>query len=114
MAIAAGSGITPIVSIAKSLSNDTEMHLFYGNKSEEDALFLDDLKNLAQLKMTNFLSREEKVGFRAGRIDKTTFTEIIKADLDLLKSSIFYICGPEQMIMDIQETLLFFGVAAKK
>ena len=114
VAIAAGSGITPIVSIAKSLSNDTEMHLFYGNKSEEDALFLDDLKNLAQLKMTNFLSREEKVGFSSGRIDKTTFTEIIKADLDLLKSSIFYICGPEQMIMDIQETLLFFGVADKK
>ena len=114
VAIAAGSGITPIVSIAKSLSNDTEMHLFYGNKSEEDALFLNDLLKLPQLKITNFLSQEKKDGFKSGRIDKTTFTEIIKADLNLLKAAVFYLCGPEQMIMDIQEILLFFGVPAKK
>lgn len=114
VAIAAGSGITPIVAISKSIKNDAEMTLFYGNKSINETLFSDELTNLTQVKVTHFLSQETQVGYNSGRINKAVFTELIKADLDLLKADTFFICGPEKMITDIKETLLFFGVPEKK
>lgn len=114
IAIAAGSGITPIMSILKSLKNGVDLKLFYGNKSIDETLFSDELANLPDVNVTHFLSQETQDGFKSGRIDKIAFTEIIKSNLDLLKADTFIVCGPEKMIIDIKETLLFFGVAEKK
>jgi len=49
-----------------------------------------------------------------GRITKESFTEQIKANLDLLKADAFFLCGPEQMILDVKEALELFGVAKAK
>lgn len=115
VAFAAGSGITPILSIAKSLANGNgEMNLFYGNKSQDSILFNDELTNLAHLKTTQFLSQEDKEGFKKGRLDKENISEIIKQDIDILKADAFFLCGPEEMIKAGVDTLKMFGVAEDK
>jgi ring-1,2-phenylacetyl-CoA epoxidase subunit PaaE len=113
VAIAAGSGITPIIAIAKALT-DGQVHLIYGNRTKSEAIFLSEIQSLSNIQLAGFLSQEESEGFRAGRIDKANFTEIIKADLNLLKADAFFICGPEGMIHDVKETLKLFGVNDKK
>jgi ring-1,2-phenylacetyl-CoA epoxidase subunit PaaE len=113
VAIAAGSGITPIMSIAKALTNG-KVNLFFGNRTKSDAVFLSEIQSMSNVQFTGFLSQEEVEGFHKGRIDKKTFTEIIKSDLNILKADAFFICGPEGMIQDVKETLKLFGVNDKK
>lgn len=116
VAIAAGSGITPIMSIAKSLeqSTDKSLHLFFGNKTVESTIYKSEIDQLKHCSTTYYLSQEEKEGFQKGRICKESFTEQIKSNLDLLKSDGFYICGPEDMIFDVKDALKTFGVADEK
>jgi len=115
VAIAAGSGITPIMSIAKQLQSvGGNMRLFYGNRTEEDILFNAELNALSSVKSQFALSGETKDGFLSGRIDKELITSLIKNNLDMLRADAFFICGPEQMIMDVKETLSFFGVSDDK
>ena len=115
VAIAAGSGITPIMSIAKSIeNNEGTVQLFYGNRSENEILFKSEIDQLTKTTATHYLSRETKDGYLSGRIEKETFTDVIKSNLDILKSDAFFICGPEEMIMEINETLKTFGVSEDK
>lgn len=115
VAIAAGSGITPIMSIAKSLEEkESKVELFYGNRSENEILFKSEIDALKNTQPNYFLSREKKEGFASGRIEKESFTDIIKANLNILKADAFFICGPEEMILEINETLKMFGVADDK
>ncbi|MBM3184928.1 MAG: 2Fe-2S iron-sulfur cluster binding domain-containing protein [Bacteroidetes bacterium] len=113
VAIAAGSGITPIMSISKALK-DGNVQLFFGNRSKSEAIFLSEIQSMSNVKFTGFFSQEEAAGFHKGRIDKTNFTEIIKADLTILKADAFFICGPEGMIHDVKDTLKLFGINDKK
>jgi ring-1,2-phenylacetyl-CoA epoxidase subunit PaaE len=115
VAIAAGSGITPIVSIAKSLEKiNGKVTLIYGNKFESSIMFKEELNALKNTSIHHFLSQEKKEGSLYGRIDKENLTELIKQHLELLKADGFYLCGPEEMILQAKETLEFFGVAAAK
>ena len=115
VAIAAGSGITPILSIAKAVeTNHGEMHLFYGNRTKSTIIFEKELKELKSIQIVNFLSGEKLEGYEFGRITKESFTAQIKLNLGLLKADAFYICGPEQMILDVSSTLEFFGVTKSK
>lgn len=113
VAIAAGSGITPVMSIAKSMT-DGQIQLFFGNRTKSEAIFLPEIQTLSHVQFTGFLSQEKSEGFRSGRIDKANFTDVIKSDLNLLKADAFFICGPEGMIHDVKETLKLFGVSDKK
>lgn len=118
VAFAAGSGITPIFSIAKAinLSIEGQLMLFYGSKSEKQIIFHEGLKELNSDQITTqfLLSQEEKEGFVSGRLTKEKVSELIKADLDLLKADGFYICGPEEMIVNVSEVLKTFGVPKDK
>ena len=115
VAFAAGSGITPILSIAKSIENtDSKLQLFYGSKSYNEILFRSELENLTNTATTHFLSQELKEGTVNGRIDETTIRNQIKSNLDLLKADSFLICGPEAMIKCVDENLRFFGVSKEK
>ena len=49
-----------------------------------------------------------------GRIDKNTFTSLIKENIEILKNDCFLICGPEEMILSCKETLNFFGLSDEK
>lgn len=113
VAFTAGSGITPICSIAKS-ETQSKMKLFYGNSTPQSAMFLNELSALATVELFPYFSKTviEKAG--AGRFTKETVTEIIKADLSLLNSDGFYLCGPEEMIFNVNEVLTTFGVPKQK
>lgn len=111
VAFAAGSGITPILSMAKSLENtDSHLTLFYGNSSQDQAFFVNDLNALSNTQTHYYFSRETVEGHGTGKFDKQTVSEIIKHDLSLLRAEAFYICGPEAMIVGTKEVLEVFGV----
>lgn len=115
VAIAAGSGITPIISIAKALDKKGgKTQLFYGNRTKSSILFEHEIAGIGSLKTHHYLSGETLDGFSHGRLNKENFTNEIKSNLDILKADAFFICGPEGMIMEISETLKFFGVAESK
>lgn len=115
VAIAAGSGITPIMSMAKAAeASEVQIQLFYGSRSFDQIIFRDTISQLKNTKATHFLSGEVSEGTVNSRINKEIFTDIIKNDLSILKSDAFFLCGPEQMIMDIEEVLKLFGVNESK
>jgi ring-1,2-phenylacetyl-CoA epoxidase subunit PaaE len=112
VAFAAGSGITPILSISKELhKNNGKLRLFYGNRNSSSIMFKSDLEKMnSHIQTSHFLDVEE-AGYQIGPLTKETITSIIKNDLSLLKAEGFYICGPEPMIMAAVETLKLFGVS---
>lgn len=113
--IAAGSGITPILSMIKTMeSKKGASRLLFGNRYCNNIMFQEKIQGLNSVKTTLFLSGEDKNDFRSGRINKDNLTEIIKEDLDLLKADAFFICGPEEMIKEAKNTLTFFGVPENK
>jgi ring-1,2-phenylacetyl-CoA epoxidase subunit PaaE len=114
VAIAAGSGITPILSIAKELNNKATLRLLYGNRTESGIIFKEEIDALNNVNVDYFLSAESKEGFKNGRITKEALTAIIKEDLNILKSDGFFICGPEEMIHETSEVLKNFGVSNSK
>lgn len=99
--IAGGSGITPFMSMCREIFDsrlDRQVHLIYGCRNSESVLFKKELESLA-LSYENFtftlvLSEAEK-GFmgQKGFIDAKCITDLIKD----IKTSTFYICGPQIM-----------------
>jgi len=116
VAIAAGSGITPILSMAHEIekSEGSSMTLLYANRTEQDILFRSKLDGFSNVIKHYYLTQETKEQFRSGRITKESFIDFIKEDLSVLKADGFYICGPEQMIFAVKEALEMFGVSADK
>lgn len=116
VAFAAGSGITPILSMAKffSRAQDAKMLLFYGNRNDETIMFKDELDDLENVKVRHILSRQEKEGFEHGRMNADKVRDMIKQDLDILKSKGFFLCGPEEMILNVSDVLKTFGVPEDK
>lgn len=115
VAISAGSGITPIMSIAKNCEESgNKLRLFYGNRSLDTIIFKNEIDALQQTNCTHYLSDTPHPDHESGQLDKDTFSGIIKSDLDLLKADCFFICGPEQMIMNTAEVLELFGVSKEK
>lgn len=115
VAFAAGSGITPIMSIIKTVleqEHSTKMVLVYGNKTPNDTIFYQELLQLAEdyedrfaLKFVFSQSNEDNALF--GRIETSTINYIIN---QTERVSLFYICGPETMIQNVENVLLEKGV----
>ena len=120
VAFAAGSGITPIWSMIKSvLDNEpgSKFVLFYGNKTSDSIIFKNEIDSLTgdRLSVYHILSREETGNsITNGRIDKNKATELLKSNLDLLKSKAFFMCGPEEMIFNVKDVLQTLGVSEDK
>jgi ring-1,2-phenylacetyl-CoA epoxidase subunit PaaE len=115
VAFAAGSGITPILSMAKVLnSRSGKIHLFYGNRKQDSMMFHADLTALENVNLVPYLSAEILDGYKSGRLDKEAISNEIKANLSLLKADAFFLCGPEEMIKDGIEVLALFGVPKEK
>lgn len=121
-AFVAGSGITPIMSIAKTVLEDNTNSTFvlvYGNKSYEETMFYTELVKL-QLNYTNrffayFINsqiREEDSLF--GRIETATVNYVVKNKHKDIAFDAFYLCGPEQMINNVTDTLKENNIAADK
>jgi ring-1,2-phenylacetyl-CoA epoxidase subunit PaaE len=113
--IAAGSGITPILSMAKTIEKASgSAVLLYGNRSDQQMMFASTLANLSKTEKHYYLSKENKDGFLAGRLDMETLKLFFKENLTLLRADGFYICGPEPMIKGAIDALKFYGVSDEK
>jgi ring-1,2-phenylacetyl-CoA epoxidase subunit PaaE len=119
---AAGSGVTPILSIAKEvLKNEpkSSVTFIYGNKGFNDVIFreeLEELKNkyLTRISIVHVFSRENLGNkLQKGRIDKPKTIALYSAFLNNSKIDEAYLCGPEQMILDVKEALSEKGMDAK-
>jgi len=114
VAFAAGSGITPIMSIMKAVLEaepKSNFTLFYGNKHVASIIFREEieaLKNqyLERLNVHYLLSREIlEAPLLNGRIDKEKCEKIYQQLLDVETVDEVFVCGPEPMIFAVQESL---------
>jgi ring-1,2-phenylacetyl-CoA epoxidase subunit PaaE len=121
-AFAAGSGITPIMSIVKAVLDSnpkSQFVLVYGNKSYAETMFYTDLVKL-QLEYTNrffvyFVNSQEQEGDSLfGRIDVSTVNYVLKNKHKDTQFDDFYLCGPEAMINLVSETLQDHDIPKEK
>ncbi|WP_298599436.1 2Fe-2S iron-sulfur cluster-binding protein [Zoogloea sp.] len=120
---AAGSGITPILSIAASTLEEqpeSKFTLVYGNRRMSSVMFneaLQDLKDRYRDRLTliHVLSRQaQEVDLLQGRIDGDKVREIIKALLPVASMDEVFICGPDAMISATEDALVQAGVPADR
>jgi ring-1,2-phenylacetyl-CoA epoxidase subunit PaaE len=119
---AAGSGITPILSILSStLEEQTESKftLVYGNRRMDSVMFNEALQDLKdrypnRLTLIHVLSRQaQEVPLLEGRIDEAKVKEIVSSLLPAASMDEVFICGPEAMIETTEKALLEAGVPAR-
>ena len=117
---AAGSGITPILSIIASTLEEqpkAQFTLVYGNRSMATVMFneaLQDLKDCYadRLTLIHILSRQaQEVSLLQGRIDAAKVQSLLATLLPAASMDEVFICGPEEMIESTQQALLHAGVA---
>ena len=122
LAFAAGSGITPVISIIKTtLRTEPDSHftLVYGNRSRSSIIFFEELEGLKnkfidRFSLINILSREKtdsQINF--GRIDIGKLTELEKL-IDYKNMDEIFICGPEEMIFCVKNFLEQKDISEKK
>lgn len=118
---AAGSGITPILSMVKAVLEEettATFTLIYGNKTVANTIFYSELNALKQQYPTRFnlhfvFSREQQENSLFGRIDKGHTNYFVK---NIYKETTFdqaFLCGPEEMITTVSETLQENGFASE-
>ena len=115
--LAAGSGITPILSIIKTALKETngKVVLVYGNRSEDDKMFVSELQTLQaeygqRFEIVHVYSRKKTTDALFGRIDMSIINYVRNTMLSKLDFNDFYICGPNGMIEASVQTLSDSGV----
>ncbi|WP_072802767.1 1,2-phenylacetyl-CoA epoxidase subunit PaaE [Rhodococcoides yunnanense] len=116
--IAAGSGITPMLSIASSvLANpDAEVVLLYGNRRTRTVMFAEEIADLkdqygSRFDVIHVLSREPReVELFSGRLDAARLRDILDSVVATPDIDHFWLCGPFGMVTDAQRVLGDLGV----
>lgn len=120
---AAGSGITPVLSIIASTLQEqagSRFTLVYGNRRMASVMFNEALQDLKdryadRLTLIHVLSRQaQEVPLLEGRIDAAKVQAIIAALLPVASMDEVFICGPEGMIDATQQALLAAGVSERR
>jgi ring-1,2-phenylacetyl-CoA epoxidase subunit PaaE len=117
-AFVAGSGITPVMSILKSVlqtQNDSKFLLVYGNKSPQETIFFNEILDLKkdypeQFFVENIYSQTREDDAHFGRIEKPTINYALKNKYSGIDFSEYFLCGPEPMIEHVQEVLKENGI----
>ncbi|PKV48801.1 ring-1,2-phenylacetyl-CoA epoxidase subunit PaaE [Aquimarina sp. MAR_2010_214] len=116
-AFAAGSGITPVMSMIKAILEEepnSRFVLVYGNRTPEETIFYKELLEL-QANYSNRLfiefiySRSQEDNAHFGRIEKSTVNYVLKNKFKDISFTSFYLCGPEEMINTVTSILLENG-----
>jgi ring-1,2-phenylacetyl-CoA epoxidase subunit PaaE len=119
---AAGSGITPVISLIKTIlatEKKSTVTLMYGNKNLASVIFKDQLealkdKYLKRFSLHNIFSREKtESDFNYGRIDVSKLNQLSKF-VNFNKIDNFFICGPEKMIFTVKDFLKGWGIESEK
>lgn len=122
LAFAAGSGITPILSIVKTILQtepESEFCLVYGNQNRGSIIFkseLEALKNkyMERFSLYNVLSREvADAELLRGRINPEKIRTFLNKIVDPAGISDVFLCGPEEMILSGKEALMDAGIPEK-
>ncbi len=122
LAFAAGSGITPILSIIASLLREepcSRFALFYGNRTQNSTMFIDDLYALKnrypeRLQLHFLFSREEQeFEIAAGRLDDAKVRELFAHFCSGSPPDEAFVCGPDTMIDTVTVTLTDLGMPAE-
>jgi ring-1,2-phenylacetyl-CoA epoxidase subunit PaaE len=121
-AFAAGSGITPILSIIKCALEEevySRVILVYGNKTTQDTMFLNELLELQHQYSSRFsiqfvFSQADEDNAVFGRIEKSTVNYVMKNKHKDIEVDAFYICGPEEMIHTVKDVLTGHGIANER
>lgn len=120
VAFAAGSGITPVLSLIKTTLKaepDSRFTLIYSNRRQSSVMFgetLEDIKNryLSRFVMYNLFSREEQeVDLFNGRLDQARVQAFLETLVPADTVDAAFICGPGQMIDEVEAGLLAAGLA---
>jgi ring-1,2-phenylacetyl-CoA epoxidase subunit PaaE len=120
VAFAAGSGITPILSIIKTTlitESKSNFTLVYGNRTKSSVIFKEELENLKnkfidRFRVYHILSREKTdTPLNEGRIDEAKCELLFTKLINIKVVDEFFICGPERMIFCIKDLLVYNGVS---
>jgi ring-1,2-phenylacetyl-CoA epoxidase subunit PaaE len=111
---AAGSGITPILSIIKCALEEevySKIILVYGNKATKDTMFLNELLALQHNYKDRFsiqfvFSQQDEDDAIFGRIEKSTVNYVMKNKHKHIEVDAYYLCGPEAMIHTVKDVLI--------
>ncbi|ETA06860.1 MULTISPECIES: 1,2-phenylacetyl-CoA epoxidase subunit PaaE [Gordonia] len=117
--IAAGSGITPMLSIAASVLDnpDAQVILLYGNRRTRSVMFAEEIADLkdrfgARFEVIHVLSREPReVELFSGRLDADRLRTILDTLVPIPDIDHFWLCGPYGMVTDARDALSVRGVA---
>jgi len=120
--IAAGSGITPVLSIVASalVDNRSEATLLYGNRRAESVMFADEVADLKdcypdRLQLVHVLSREpQEVELFSGRLDADRLRKLLPALSDVAQVDHWWLCGPYGMVTDAMDVLAEMGVPRER
>ena len=105
--IAAGSGITPFISIFRDLYRTKKLRgntLIYSNKTSHDVIMGEELQTMLKEDFINVYTRENVIGFLDRRIDRDFLIDNIN---DF--SQRFYLCGPDKFVSDVKDLLVSLG-----
>lgn len=119
VAIAAGSGITPVIAIARTLlaaNPETTFDLVYANKAAMDVMFLEELADLkdkypSRLALHHVLSREQRIApLMTGRIDSEKLQALLSSAIRAEDVDEWFLCGPFELVQLCRDTLAARGV----
>lgn len=123
VAIAAGSGITPIMSIAQALLSSlpkASFEVVYANKGGGDVMFAEEIGDLKDKYPTRFavhhvLSREQRVNpLFSGRIDDEKLSLLLDKVVQTEDTDEWFLCGPFELVQLVRDELSERGVESDK
>ena len=118
-AIAAGSGITPVLSIITTLLEEephSSVTLLYANRTRRSAMFGAELTDLEQrfpdrFRLLHVLSREPADHeLLSGRLQGDRLRAVLDAWVPTPDVDAWFLCGPQQMVLDLRDALMAAGV----
>ncbi|MYW04168.1 1,2-phenylacetyl-CoA epoxidase subunit PaaE [Streptomyces sp. SID3343] len=121
--VAAGSGVTPMLSIAASVlaaDDRSAVTLFYGNRRADTVMFADELADLKdcypdRFQLAHVLSREPREAeVLSGRLDTDRFATLVDALVDVDGVDHWWLCGPHGMVRDVHAVLDGLAVPAER
>ena len=123
LAVAAGSGITPINSMIRTMLTrepKSRFVLIYGNRNARSIMFKDQLEDLKdqfldRLVVHHVLSREpQEIALLSGRLDRDKITNLLKASMPASRIAHAFLCGPGGLIKEGEEALRDYGLDPKR
>lgn len=120
LGFAGGSGITPILSILKTVlvrESDSQFTLVYANRAPNTIMFREELEDLKNRFMGRFTilhvleSGDQDIDLFSGRVDGAKCASLFRHWIDIARVDTAFICGPEPMMLEISAALEEHGMS---